>query len=78
MSYGDDGDSKGFAGESRTRSRGRDLRAVTCGRDKLTTLFLVASQQGLYVTRFFGGIMASSPVTIVGGGLSDLFDQKER
>jgi hypothetical protein len=32
----------------------------------------------LYVTRFFGGIMASSPVTIVGGGLSDLFDQKER
>lgn len=34
--------------------------------------------QTIFITRFFGGVFASSPVTIVGGGLSDMFDQKER
>jgi MFS transporter, DHA1 family, multidrug resistance protein len=34
--------------------------------------------QSIFITRFFAGVMASSPVTTVGGGLADLFDQKER
>jgi DHA1 family multidrug resistance protein-like MFS transporter len=34
--------------------------------------------QTIFITRFFGGIMASSPVATVGGGLADMFDQKER
>ncbi|EJD48787.1 MFS general substrate transporter [Auricularia subglabra TFB-10046 SS5] len=34
--------------------------------------------QTIFITRFFGGVMASSPVTIAGGGLADMFDQKER
>ncbi|CAD6571028.1 MAG: hypothetical protein TREMPRED_000107 [Tremellales sp. Tagirdzhanova-0007] len=34
--------------------------------------------QTIFVTRFFGGVMASSPVTIVGGGIADIFNQRER
>ncbi|KAI5453965.1 hypothetical protein NCC49_004960 [Naganishia albida] len=34
--------------------------------------------QTIFISRFIGGTMASAPVTIVGGGLSDLFEQKER
>ncbi|EIM92287.1 MFS general substrate transporter [Stereum hirsutum FP-91666 SS1] len=34
--------------------------------------------QTIFITRFFGGVMASSPVVNVGGGLADMFNQKER
>ncbi|KZO98541.1 MFS general substrate transporter [Calocera viscosa TUFC12733] len=34
--------------------------------------------QTIMITRFFAGVMASAPVTTVGGGLADMFDQKER
>jgi hypothetical protein len=34
--------------------------------------------QTIFITRFFAGVMASSPVATVGGGLADMFDQKER
>jgi MFS transporter, DHA1 family, multidrug resistance protein len=34
--------------------------------------------QTIFITRFFGGVMASAPVATVGGGLADMFDQKER
>ncbi|EJD48786.1 MFS general substrate transporter, partial [Auricularia subglabra TFB-10046 SS5] len=34
--------------------------------------------QTIFITRFFAGMMGSSPVTIAGGGIADMFDQKER
>lgn len=34
--------------------------------------------QTIFITRFFAGVMASSPVTIAGGGLADMFDQRDR
>jgi hypothetical protein len=34
--------------------------------------------QTLYITRFFAGVMASAPITNVGGVLADLYDQKDR
>jgi MFS transporter, DHA1 family, multidrug resistance protein len=34
--------------------------------------------QTIFITRFFAGVMASSPVATVGGGLADMFEQKER
>ncbi|GAA5910879.1 hypothetical protein JCM5296_002558 [Sporobolomyces johnsonii] len=34
--------------------------------------------QSIMITRFFGGVFASAPVTTVGGGLADMFDQRER
>lgn len=34
--------------------------------------------QTIFITRFFGGVFACAPVTTVGGGLADMFDQKER
>ncbi|KAM0748976.1 MFS general substrate transporter [Meredithblackwellia eburnea MCA 4105] len=45
------------------------LSAGTATADRLETIF---------VTRFFAGLCASAPVTTVGGGLADMFDQKER
>jgi DHA1 family multidrug resistance protein-like MFS transporter len=37
-----------------------------------------ANLQTLFITRFFAGLFASSPVATVGGGLADMFDQAER
>jgi DHA1 family multidrug resistance protein-like MFS transporter len=34
--------------------------------------------QTIFITRFFAGVMASSPVATVGGGLADMFNQRER
>ncbi|GAA6064705.1 hypothetical protein JCM10212_001610 [Sporobolomyces blumeae] len=34
--------------------------------------------QSIMITRFFAGVFASAPVTTVGGGLADMFDQRER
>ncbi|EIM90804.1 MFS general substrate transporter [Stereum hirsutum FP-91666 SS1] len=34
--------------------------------------------QTIYITRFFGGLMASAPVVNVGGGLADMFNQRQR
>lgn len=34
--------------------------------------------QTIFITRFFGGIFSSSPVTIVGGGIADMFNQRDR
>jgi DHA1 family multidrug resistance protein-like MFS transporter len=34
--------------------------------------------QTIFITRFFAGLFASAPVTTVGGGLADMFDQRER
>jgi MFS transporter, DHA1 family, multidrug resistance protein len=45
------------------------LSAATATAENLQTIF---------ITRFFAGFCASSPVATVGGGLADLFDQKER
>ncbi|KIM78033.1 hypothetical protein PILCRDRAFT_76019 [Piloderma croceum F 1598] len=37
-----------------------------------------ANLQTVMITRFFAGVMASSPVTTVGGGLADMYEQRER
>ncbi|KAF8494535.1 major facilitator superfamily domain-containing protein [Gautieria morchelliformis] len=34
--------------------------------------------QTIFITRFFAGVMASSPITSIGGGLADMYEQKER
>ncbi len=34
--------------------------------------------QTVFITRFFAGVMASAPVTNVGGVLADLYEQRER
>lgn len=34
--------------------------------------------QTIFITRFFGGMFAASPVTIVGGGLADFWNQRDR
>ncbi|WVF66242.1 hypothetical protein IAT40_000982 [Kwoniella sp. CBS 6097] len=34
--------------------------------------------QTIFITRFFGGMFSSAPVTIVGGGLADIWNQRER
>ncbi|ORX40117.1 major facilitator superfamily domain-containing protein [Kockovaella imperatae] len=34
--------------------------------------------QTIFITRFFGGVMSSSPVTIVGGALADFWSQRDR
>lgn len=37
-----------------------------------------ANVQTLMITRFFAGFFASAPVSNVGGGLADMFDQRSR
>jgi len=37
-----------------------------------------ANLQTIFICRFFSGIFSSSPVTIVGGGIADMFNQRER
>ncbi|WWC85578.1 uncharacterized protein L201_000442 [Kwoniella dendrophila CBS 6074] len=34
--------------------------------------------QTIFITRFFGGMFASAPVTVVGGGIADMWSQRER
>ena len=34
--------------------------------------------QTIFITRFFAGVFSSSPVTIVGGALADIWNQRER
>ncbi|WVR03429.1 hypothetical protein IAU60_000420 [Kwoniella sp. DSM 27419] len=34
--------------------------------------------QTIFITRFFGGVFSSAPVVIVGGGLADIWNQRER
>jgi DHA1 family multidrug resistance protein-like MFS transporter len=37
-----------------------------------------ANIQTVFITRFFGGVFASAPVTIVGGALADMWNQRQR
>ncbi|EIW67873.1 hypothetical protein TREMEDRAFT_33081 [Tremella mesenterica DSM 1558] len=34
--------------------------------------------QTIFITRFFAGVFGSAPVTIVGGGLADIYNQRQR
>ena len=34
--------------------------------------------QTIMITRFFGGVFSSAPVTIVGGALADIWNQRQR
>ncbi|KAI5475168.1 MFS multidrug transporter [Pseudohyphozyma bogoriensis] len=45
------------------------LTAITATSDRV---------EGVLITRFFAGMCASAPVTIVGGSLADLFEQRDR
>ncbi|WWC67051.1 uncharacterized protein I206_100958 [Kwoniella pini CBS 10737] len=34
--------------------------------------------QAIFITRFFAGVFSSAPVTVVGGGIADMWNQRER